>query len=358
MKEALNSAEKTIDQLNGKVKNANVYCRDRINENEKLCNVEEVKEGYGEEAERLSQIGGSGNNVFDLDLAIQQVGSFDEQMVIAENALNKLKEENAAGIKKINQCINLTKAQESLIDEIREKVKKDLTERTHKMLVYREAEITSDAEMAEKSLVLQSIDKYAGEIRKVAEEVRRRVVEYKKEVEEAQGLMNGIKKEAANFQMGKLVTMFNFRAIEDKLRDMESELDAKKAKLTMMQFEVTRTEIEFEDELTKKETELDAVVKSIGELEEEIHGTLERNEVQLLVVKTALEKKLWGEPVVDDLCKTCQDGESGRVKLSCGHCMCIPCTAKQRIGSLETGESKVSCRLCNGKRQDISTHSF
>lgn len=373
IKEALDSAEKAIDQLNGRVKNVNVHCKSGVGERDELRSVEEVKEGYGEEAEGMNQIGGSGNIISDLRLAMQQndmgnlgareqhrdnamqAGSFDEQMVIAENSLNELKEENAARMRKIVQYINLTKAQESLIDEVREKVKKDLTGRTHKMLVHKEAKIVSDAEIAEKSLVLQEIDKCAAEIHGTAEEIKGRVVEYKKEVGEAQGLMDGIKKEAANFQTGRLMTMFNFTALEDRLKELEGELEAKKAKLTMMQFEVTRTETDFENELTKKEVELDAVVKSIGELEEEIHGMLESSEVQLLVVKTALEKKLRGKAVIDSTCKACQDGKLGRVKLCCGHCMCVPCTAKQRIGGLETGESKVICGLCNGKKQDIST---
>jgi len=373
--EIISATEKVVNELDGKAKNIKWEHINVIKKDTKIENKEEEKQSIKsfnlDIAKNQRQIEELNKIISDLrhsllkkqtntgDISSEgipkekvnkdEATDFDNQMKIIERALDRLKEENTIRMNKVIQSINIIKAHEDLVKSIKDKLKKGIDERTHKMLIYKNTKIVSDAEAAEKSLILRDINEYIKEIKIMKEEIKGKLKKNEK-IKKVKEIVSGVKKSAVDFQMEKMMTMFDFKPIEEEVRLMESKIEEARVRLEVMKFNVTKTQTDFENELTSKEIELESIISSIKSTQDEISSVLELSEVHLLIVKTTLKKRLHSEVLITSECKECEEGKIGNVKLKCGHCMCIKCTVKQRIGGLEDGDNKVQCRLCEGKR--------
>jgi myosin heavy subunit len=107
-----------------------------------------------------------------------------------------------------------------------------------------------------------------------------------------------------------------------------------------------------EDYLLENITNMQQELKKLIPLEKEFNDDMEVSIPKLMDIKKYLEEQL------KLICPICADGRAGKVRLKCGHYMCVSCIAKQKLAELTKSNlidnNEIAyCVLCRWEKREI-----
>jgi len=250
-------------------------------------------------------------------------------------------------------------AQKKEIEEVEEEVKKtlsnsveDINKKYDDIELYKSKAVEEAKELIEYAKIMTKTNTDIKKLNDFFEQIERQTMAMKAAKSKFDSIRNLIntqrmkKKNLKKLIYTKKVVIdlltSNFNSVEDQMK--QSILDEKVEEIHGFH----RKLMEIESLIDSAEEKDEVRLINIDRTEGEFNRVIEQNIENLKLAKASLEED------TRTVCPVCTDGRSGKVKLKCGHCMCVPCVSKQKTDKVTDKNNTVYCIPCKWKKQEIS----